>query len=473
MDPETASDPSDTAPSTSPEVHASASSSNAPDSRPSTSSRVSAPPQRKAPKKVRFNLNRPEEDPAVSITGPPSSGEADPQIQNSDETPAPTSEGNQDSDQHPDDPLRINGHTVTAQSIPTNESYRPWLGSVASPGILPIFHFFSAPIIFLISFFGCIFVLVKLIYLHGISTPIEQDDVLSVMACLMVYLCIGLLTWALALWAFYYFLTRPFGIGKFNRVGAFAVCVALFAWVPWLHLTLISNYNLECPRLSQWYTMPQSNRRCEARVELQQASLFSDATYKTQFDRVILNDNPGPRYQSSFDHEIYRNVQIDQDLCYQGFAGNTDLYGQGIRSGLYLQWLSSLLANNTLPETRHDIQKVYLVFSLAICLATVISSFFDACIFAIEIEILYWMYWGGFLCVFASAPCPIQLGSKSKWTKLNWTTMVLFTTHALMVYHGIWYIWYAYDQIFSRMPCGTYHFFLVPMLDPSERFPNP
>ena len=40
----------------------------------------------------------------------------------------------------------------------------------------------------------------------------------------------------------------------------------------------------------------------------------------------------------------------------------------------------------------------------------------------------------------------------------------------LMTYHAIWFIWSAYDQVFSRMPCGTYQFFIVPMLDPSEGF---
>ena len=30
---------------------------------------------------------------------------------------------------------------------------------------------------------------------------------------------------------------------------------------------------------------------------------------------------------------------------------------------------------------------------------------------------------------------------------------------------GIWFVWYAYDQVFSRMPCGAYQFFLVLMLD--------
>ena len=39
-----------------------------------------------------------------------------------------------------------------------------------------------------------------------------------------------------------------------------------------------------------------------------------------------------------------------------------------------------------------------------------------------------------------------------------------------MVYDGVWFAYYGYDQVFARMPCGTYHFLLFPILDPSQGF---
>ena len=39
-----------------------------------------------------------------------------------------------------------------------------------------------------------------------------------------------------------------------------------------------------------------------------------------------------------------------------------------------------------------------------------------------------------------------------------------------MIFHGLWVVFHAYDQVFSRMPCGTYHFFLFLILDPSIGF---
>lgn len=74
------------------------------------------------------------------------------------------------------------------------------------------------------------------------------------------------------------------------------------------------------------------------------------------------------------------------------------------------------------------------------------------------------------MCVFGTAPCSIKLGSEIKWIKIDWMTVFLFTTHAIMYYHGIWFNWYAYDRVFSKMPCGTSHFFLVPLLNPSKVF---
>ena len=40
----------------------------------------------------------------------------------------------------------------------------------------------------------------------------------------------------------------------------------------------------------------------------------------------------------------------------------------------------------------------------------------------------------------------------------------------LMIYHGFWYFWYAYDQVFSRMPCGTYHFLGILAVDPGATY---
>lgn len=222
--------------------------------------------------------------------------------------------------------------------------------------------------------------------------------------------------------------------------------------------------------ISAWHTgsAPQSFTGCEARVEPQQSLLFTPEIYWTQFPRIVQVEN---FTFAKFDPGRSLNIRSNQTLCYQGFAGNEDLYGMGIRIGIYLQWFAALLVNNLLPEGRKEVQKVYLIFNMALCAATYILSFIGSCVFGIEIEILYWLYWGGFISVFASSPSRTRLKIKrGKWIGLDWKTAIQYTTNVLMAYHAIWFVWLAYDQVFSRMPCGTYQFLFAPVLDPSKTF---
>jgi hypothetical protein len=55
-------------------------------------------------------------------------------------------------------------------------------------------------------------------------------------------------------------------------------------------------------------------------------------------------------------------------------TGNTDFYGLGIRVGIYLQWLTSLLANQYLHEEIRPNLETNTIFLLAVFIATTIAS---------------------------------------------------------------------------------------------------
>ncbi|KAM7194905.1 hypothetical protein V8F20_007770 [Naviculisporaceae sp. PSN 640] len=222
-------------------------------------------------------------------------------------------------------------------------------------------------------------------------------------------------------------------------------------------------------RMVDW---PQSYKGCEDRVEPEQSPLFTWEVYKTQFCRVNPVSANGSSERKIWELEPFLEVQTNQTLCHQGFAANEDLYGLGIRTGIYLQWLTALLVNNLLPEGHKQAQGVYLIFSTSLCIATCVLSFpGESCTFGIEIEVLYWLYWGGIFAVFVSSPSQTRLHTKKpKWIGLDWVTAIQYTTNILMIYHGLWFVQHAYDQVFARMPCGTYQFFVVPVLDPSLTF---
>lgn len=83
----------------------------------------------------------------------------------------------------------------------------------------------------------------------------------------------------------------------------------------------------------------------------------------------------------------------------QGFMGNSDAYGMGIRLGIYLQWLASLIANPLLKGERASMAGAYLTFSLALAIAVLLLAFQHDCAFTAEIIILLNIFWGGTLLV--------------------------------------------------------------------------
>jgi hypothetical protein len=82
-----------------------------------------------------------------------------------------------------------------------------------------------------------------------------------------------------------------------------------------------------------------------------------------------------------------------------GFIGNSDFYGLGIRLGIYLQWLASLIANPLLKSERASLAGSFLTFSLALPTAILILTFRRECTFTAEIMVVLNIFWGGTLLV--------------------------------------------------------------------------
>ena len=82
-----------------------------------------------------------------------------------------------------------------------------------------------------------------------------------------------------------------------------------------------------------------------------------------------------------------------------GFVGNSDFYGLGIRLGIYLQWLASLIANPLLKHERASMAGAYLTFSLAFAIAVLLLTFQRECAFTAEVIVVLDIFWGGTLLV--------------------------------------------------------------------------
>ena len=57
-----------------------------------------------------------------------------------------------------------------------------------------------------------------------------------------------------------------------------------------------------------------------------------------------------------------------------GFEGNDDFYGLGIRIGIYLQWISSLLTSLLLPTGTSDYMDTNSIFLFAVFIATATAT---------------------------------------------------------------------------------------------------
>nr|CEG05498.1 unnamed protein product [Fusarium clavum] len=264
------------------------------------------------------------------------------------------------------------------------------------------------------------------------------------------------------------------GVGhrrNYGKIFLFMACgVGLMTWASAVEYKI---YDGKTHGLWRTGGFPNSPLACQQRLEDKQYILLDTYYYNAQFARtVVQNLTNRSNLSESFNYPVFnesRFLQIhnDANICYQGFEGNQDLYGLGVRLCMYLQWIAALITNNFLPDTRQTFRSTWLIFSMAMCVLAFVASFASYCTFSVEMEILYWMYWGGFACVYASAPCQIRLGGGARWVGLNWDNTIRYTMHTLMAYHGLWFSWWGYDQVFARLPCGTYHFILAKFLDPS------
>ena len=148
-----------------------------------------------------------------------------------------------------------------------------------------------------------------------------------------------------------------------------------------------------------------------------------------------------------------------------GFTGNSDFYGLGIRLGVYLQWWASLLANIFLPNEWYSMLGAYMVFSLALIVALLVLSFQHTCTFTAEIIIVLFMYWGGFsaLTYSCSAVVKPMMGKEATGfgTGLN---MALIAPMWTGIAFSTWF-WLrlatAGEVDFTPTPGGTLYFLLA------------
>lgn len=184
--------------------------------------------------------------------------------------------------------------------------------------------------------------------------------------------------------------------------------------------------------------------QCPSRVPPLQRPLFSAQRYYKQFD------NQGLFWQP-----------VDQSFaCDGGFQGDADMYGLGVRAGIYLAWTSQLTANLALPELDQLLSKGYCITQLVLMIAIFVNTFRNRCTFSVEIAVMYHMFFAGHL-LNARKPHIYQTEPRAVRSVLRWDQFLYTAMYIVTLGHGTWFFLYGFDSYFALSPCGTTIFAVI------------
>jgi hypothetical protein len=141
-----------------------------------------------------------------------------------------------------------------------------------------------------------------------------------------------------------------------------------------------------------------------------------------------------------------------------GFDGNPDLYGLGIRTGVYLQWVSALIIWRWYPEGRTELGGAYLVFLFALLIAMIVTTARLEPIHSAEILLLMYIIFGGVFTVMSIGlrKSHLQKVKKMKGSLVQ-ATALSFILAAASIYCS-WFWLFGIHHDFLDTQCGTYGF---------------
>ena len=141
------------------------------------------------------------------------------------------------------------------------------------------------------------------------------------------------------------------------------------------------------------------------------------------------------------------------DTC--SYVGNSDVYGLGIRVGIYLQWISALISKTFLSqEGLRDVLNDNAIFLLAIFLATVLLvTDTISGVHQVDILIMLHIFFGSIYTIFYDARIRKWIDSVSSFLGIVFKS----GTATGMAAIGIWYWFYAIN-IPENSGCSTYAF---------------
>lgn len=188
--------------------------------------------------------------------------------------------------------------------------------------------------------------------------------------------------------------------------------------------------------------------RCEDRVLPAQRELFSPKIYlaRPQFGTEFVDDNK----------------DLHENLGKLGFQGNANVYGLGIRLGLYLLWATTALANYLMRTMPIKLIYTNLIVCLVFLVNAVKMSTEESCNFCIEIIVVHYFLFHGILSFSIRSKKDQTHMSTGKinfvWMLSGWTIVIVGTC-----VHITWFWAMGYDRLIPLIPYGAKIFLFGPL----------
>lgn len=160
--------------------------------------------------------------------------------------------------------------------------------------------------------------------------------------------------------------------------------------------------------------------------------------------------------------EAHFSPTVHNQQC--GFEGNSDMYGFGIRLGIYMQWVAAILGGYLHPQGLRPLMNTYAIFIFAIFVAILDLTAEARPTYAAEMLVLTYIIFGGFYTILWS-PQPIMeitLIDRATVVRISRCIGNTLLFGAITAYSTWFWSTGIYTHSFMATPCGTYAFLFLP-----------
>lgn len=152
----------------------------------------------------------------------------------------------------------------------------------------------------------------------------------------------------------------------------------------------------------------------------------------------------------SFQHHDRRDLGC-------GFVGNPDIYGLGIRLGVYLQWLASYVSNTyfTVPLGHPGLLDGYLIFNSALLVAIFVLTAQEPDTYSAEIFIVFFLIFNGWSTAFPIHRRQGPIRIRDEFWEVGPRSALTFTLNFIWAIYASWFWIAGVKTTFQETPCGT------------------